>query len=737
MKHLSGKASERRFCLTAISVGMALAGFSGTICAQTTTYSGGTTQFSLPTGLTQAPLQQPTLSGLRISSDGSVVVGNGVTSSTTLVPYSYTETGGLRLLTTDPGATAGVFDISGDGSFAVGAESGGALPIALKWDLATGAPSVVSVPGAAGAALSAVSTDGKVVGGTAYLVANPGVSSAFIQTLAGATTMLDPGSAYPNGVFITRLNSDGSVAVGMSPTSVGGNFIGLRWTDTTGLVNLGSLNGGASTMPLGVNAKGDVVVGFAADGDPSAGGVPRSFRWTPTGGLVSLGLLHGDVNTYSAAFSVNASGDVVVGASVSLASNESQGYRWTAPTGMQTIPEWLASKGIAVAPGSVKPTDAEAISADGNTVTGVLGDGNIYIARVVATTTPPPGGTDTSPGDTTGSSGDTTSPGGGTTTAPPTTGAGSGMITLSNYVDSLQAASQVASQSLQDASLVLTGEHGSPMRGLISGDQQYVWSTGDWGRADVSSDGHANLGAVEIGYAHGLGERSMAKIAVGRTYSDQDIVSDGNIRTRGTYFLPEFISAIPGTPLYGTLSAYYNFGDADVRRGYDNAGYQVHSTGSPSQHTWAGQARLDWLNAVQGQRFALTPYTAVLYMRSHTASYTESDGGFPVQWDSRNDHSTQARLGLDGVYDLTASLKLTSRIEGVHRFESKGSDADGGILGLTSFSLDGQHYKQNWMRFGVGMEVGAGKGTFSLSGNATTEAETPRYWASVSYRLPF
>jgi outer membrane autotransporter protein len=420
------------------------------------------------------------------------------------------------------------------------------------------------------------------------------------------------------------------------------------------------------------------------------------------------------------ALGVDASGDVVVGLSFdgSTPLTNSLGFRWTAATGMQTVEQWLTSKGVAVAPSAVHAQTAEGVSANGNVVTGILSDGNLYIARVVETTAPPTTPPDTPP-------------------APPSTGAGSGMIDVANYTRSLQAAALSASQAMQDADLVMTGAHGNPMRGLISGSQQYVWSTGDWGRVDVSNSGHSNTGAVEVGYAHGLGEHSMAKFAVGRTYSDQDTIYDGSIRTSGTYLLPELISAIPGTPLYGTLSAYYNFGDADVRRGYDNAGYQVHSTGSASQNTWSLQGRIDWLNAVQTNRFSLTPYAAVLYTHSHMDSYTEHNGGFPVHWDANNQDSTQARLGLDTVYDLSTSIKLLGRVEGVHRFDSKAEDSNGEILGLSDFSLDGQHYKQNWLRFGAGIEAGIGKGTVSLYGNATTEAETPRYWVSLGYRLPF
>jgi probable HAF family extracellular repeat protein len=721
------------FRLTAVSLGVALICATSTANGQTTTTSTGElTPIALP-GFTALPgLSLNTV--MRISADGSVVTGNAFTGTgiSPESPYTYTSATGVRALTLDPTSPQNIVaGISGDGTFAVGTELIGTVAQGVKWDLASNTKTPIVVPGSSSSAILAVSADGKVVGGTGVFPGGALPATAMVETLGASPIVLDPANVYDGGSSVAKLNSDGTVAVGVGVKSLPGSGPqALRWTAATGLASLGTLNGGLLSQATGVNAAGDVVVGLADDGALGAGAV-RSFRWTSATGMVSLGALHGNTNSLSVALDVNAVGDVVVGISEDIATSRSDGYRWTAPTGMQTISEWLTSKGIAVAPTAPTVATAESVSANGNIVTGQLSDGNIYIARVVETTTTTPTVPTTPTDPTTPTS--PTAP----VEPPPSTGAGSGMITLSNYMNSLSAASQASSQALQDASLVMTGTHGSPMQGLISGSQQYVWSTADGGRADVTNDSHANQGAVEIGYAHGLGEKSMAKIALGRTYSDQDTVYDGNIRARGTYILPEVISAIPGTPLYGTLSAYYNFGDADVRRGYDNAGFQVHSTGSASQDTWAVQGRLDWLNAVQGNRFSITPYTALLYISSHTGSYTEHNGGFPVEWASNNQHSTQARLGVDGVYDLTDSVKLLGRVEGAHRFDSESNGADGEILGLSSFNLDGQHYKQNWMRFGAGVEVGVGKGTFSLTGNATTEAETPRYWASVSYRVPF
>ena len=81
------------------------------------------------------------------------------------------------------------------------------------------------------------------------------------------------------------VSSDGSVVVGDA------SFRAFRWTQGTGLQSLGVLNGGFSSQAFGVNSDGSVVVGVANDG--AERNATRAFRWTQASGLVSLGMLNG------------------------------------------------------------------------------------------------------------------------------------------------------------------------------------------------------------------------------------------------------------------------------------------------------------------------------------------------------------------------------------------------------------------------------------------------------------
>ncbi|ALM85973.1 hypothetical protein [Bordetella sp. N] len=395
-----------------------------------------------------------------MSGDGSVVVGGATNSATnTQSPFTYTSAGGISFLSADPATSTVATDINGNGTLAVGTAvgytgPGGPVPTqGVIWDLTTGTRVTVVTPGATSATLLAISADGKVVGGSATFSDSTGIGNAIVQNLGSSVvTRLDPTNSYTGGSSLTKLNSDGTVGVGFGfPVDSSTGINGFRWTAAGGMTDLGHLNGGAYLVPTSLNASGDVVVGTALDG---ASGKTRSFRWTAPTGIVSLGVLHGDINTNSIAYGVDASGNVVVGYSQSATSpSSSDGYRWTAATGMQTIPEWLNSKGIAVAGSAVAIATAQAVSADGNTVSGTLSDGNVYIARVVETTTAPVTPVDpTSPTSPSAPSAPET---------PPATGAGSGIITLSNFMSSLSAAAQGPSQSLQATNMVLTGAHGS------------------------------------------------------------------------------------------------------------------------------------------------------------------------------------------------------------------------------------------------------------------------------------
>ena len=102
-------------------------------------------------------------------------------------------------------------------------------------------------------------------------------------------------------------------------------FPPVALAQTSGITDLGAINGGTSSSANGVNSDGSVVVGEANDG---AAGATRAFRWTQASGLVSLGMLNGGLS--ARAYGVNGDGSVVVGdARDGAAGNAFRAFRWT------------------------------------------------------------------------------------------------------------------------------------------------------------------------------------------------------------------------------------------------------------------------------------------------------------------------------------------------------------------------------------------------------------------------
>ena len=146
------------------------------------------------------------------------------------------------------------------------------------------------------------------------------------------------------------VSADGSVVVGSSRTASGYEVIGydeaFRWTEETGMVDLGSLIGNSNSSADGVSADGSVIIG-------SSNG--QAFRWTQETGMVSLG-------SNSSASGVSADGSIIVGTSAN------QAFRWTQKTGIVSLKETLIGEGLDVSGWTL--SSATAISADGFTIVG-------------------------------------------------------------------------------------------------------------------------------------------------------------------------------------------------------------------------------------------------------------------------------------------------------------------------------------------------------------------------------
>lgn len=534
-----------------------------------------------------------------------------------------------------------------------------------------------------------------------------------------------------------QVSANGQVIVGWSRDGNASNEVrAFRWTATDKtMVSLGLLNSTDSqSVATAVNAKGDVVAGFSV----SNAKVQHGFRWTEQSGkMEDLGFLEQGGNVQPNA--INAAGDVIVG-NARDANNENRGFRWSASTAkMQTVEAWLAENGIAT---NEKTANARTVSPDGQVITGVLStsSGALYIARVVKAA--PPAAAPAAQAEATNAPepADHARSVENAAIAPPPPARsagtiGSGLIVPQSFNRSLASVAQSKQIALNDTELVMNGMHSNPMRTLLQTGKSAFWTAGDLGRAE-HGDHDSDQGVAEIGFGHRLNDRLQLNLAVGRTFSRAKTDQGGKTIARGTYLMPEAIISLPAS-LYLTVSGYYGRGEADIERGYLNAGRREFASASPGQRSAGARLRLDWKDAVAWARTSLTPYTSLTYLETRTDGYAESGGAFPARWDRRNDRATTARLGVDVIHELSSSITLQGRVEGAHRFDKTGTASSGEVIGLYAFNFDSPRIMRNWLRVGAGAEAQVGSGVAGLMLNATTRGEAPSYWASVNYRWQF
>jgi probable HAF family extracellular repeat protein len=241
---------------------------------------------------------------------GGQVVGWGETQDGSVHAFSWTEAGGMVDLGLGKAAAvnAGGQVVGQDGSASAFSWTGGAG----KVNLGPGAALAVSDSGQAVGRIricSPVCCHETCFHGACvckWLCSEACRTEAFSWTQAGGRVGL--GTLGGDSSWPTAVNIAGQV-VGTSETADGSTHA-LLWTRTGGMIDLGTLGGAQSEVGswdrpfhYAVNAAGQVV-GTSETADGSFHG----FSWTQTGGMVDLGTLGG---AESSAFAVNNRGDVV------------------------------------------------------------------------------------------------------------------------------------------------------------------------------------------------------------------------------------------------------------------------------------------------------------------------------------------------------------------------------------------------------------------------------------------
>jgi uncharacterized membrane protein len=289
-----------------------------------------------------------------LSDDGLVVVGN---CSDTLALRWSAATGYEELP-----ISGQVFGTNADGSVLVGSTNGTAYR--LDW------PSrEVTMLGGAEATAFAVSADGSVVVGRS-------ASVPCVWNRHGNPWLLDAdiGVNDPTG-WAAAVSADGWVVVGQS-----GNRA-FRYTETSGLVDVGPTWRPTDASARGVSHDGVTVVGASLSADNPAVEVP--FKWTRE----SRHGLPGPVGCSGAiAVDVSADGSVVAiqGRSCNRTSNGHGAAVWQMDDSTRTIEEIVVRRGGDLAGWSL--AGIVALSADGRVVLGAgqdsAGNDGAWLARI-------------------------------------------------------------------------------------------------------------------------------------------------------------------------------------------------------------------------------------------------------------------------------------------------------------------------------------------------------------------
>ncbi|MFB2566908.1 autotransporter domain-containing protein [Rhizobium sp. IMFF44] len=681
-----------------------------------------------------------------INYDGSVYVGSAGSEVAHAVRITAS---GMEDLGTLGGTDSEASGVSDAGTAVTGTSylTGNAAVHAFYWSTSTNRLLDIGTLGGASSQGAVISGDGTTVVGQSTL--NSNAWHAFRWQVNGQITDLGvlDGDDYSQAVAVSR---NGSVVAGLSGSAEQPARI-FRWTQAGNMVDIGTLDIGGQndqkeTAFGAMSRDGSTIVGTVSVSSESDGYYERAYRWHVgddgiRGSMEQLGTLGGHYNRANA---VSADGSVVVGqASTASPGNDEKfhGFRWTAATNTITVDDWLRNNGVTLA--SDVTQTADAVSSDGSVVAGTTYDGKFYYARVKpaptgSTGTGSTGSTGTgSTGSTgTGSTGSTGTGSTGSTGTGSTGSTGTGIIVAEQFVPTVQSAAITPGNTqLSYANTAMFGAEGSPMRNLLNAGQHSAWGTVDSGYdKSKAADGGFALGEFGLGY--GIADGVTGRLAIGGTYTKQDLVGGGDFNFKGFYISPE-VTANVGGNFYVTLGGYYALGKIDIHRGYLNGSSTDFSDGNTDTQTWGGKLRIDWLNAVTIADTAITPYIALSRANSKVDGYTENGGSFPVAYDEMNDHSTIARLGADYVHPLTENINLLARTEVAHRFENRSSAASAEIIGLSSVDLPGEDVKQWWVRGGLGAEFAVSAGTASLMLNASTEGGDPRVWLRSGWKVNF
>jgi probable HAF family extracellular repeat protein len=250
---------------------------------------GNVDVFRWQDGTMQAPLAGCSGYDPGVSDDGRTVAG--YCQGASFRPAVWKD-GALVQVSTDTTLTA--TEVSGDGNVVFGhwphtitVPFGEDLNHIEAARLSGGVTPLGILPGDNWSEVIAVSRDGSVVGVQSQFRDHSGEEPVEIYQAARWKdgSLQDLGNLGAEGVFVTDVSSDGETIVGYLEYPSEGPVRAFRWTEATGMVDLGTPPGGDGARALGVSADGQVIVG--SWGGPSTAG-EQAMIWTAADGARDL-----------------------------------------------------------------------------------------------------------------------------------------------------------------------------------------------------------------------------------------------------------------------------------------------------------------------------------------------------------------------------------------------------------------------------------------------------------------
>jgi probable HAF family extracellular repeat protein len=250
-----------------------------------------------------------------VSSNGSVVVGDSMTTGNAMHAFKYTGTT-MTDLGTLGGSMSTAYGASSDGSVIVGDSDLTGNTVMHAFTYAGGTMTDIgTLSGGTDSQAEGISSDGSVIVGGSNLSGNS-IMHAF-KYASGAMSDLGTLTGGTNSIAFAA-SSDGSVIVGYSNVNGSVTTHAFEYSGGT-MSDLGTLSGDANSQAEGVSADGSVIVGYSA----TSGGTTHAFKYAD-GTMTSLGTLGG---TNSTARAISADGTVIVGQS-SLSNGNSHAFKY-------------------------------------------------------------------------------------------------------------------------------------------------------------------------------------------------------------------------------------------------------------------------------------------------------------------------------------------------------------------------------------------------------------------------